>query len=178
MYFRERQITEETHTLQFLLNYHQSRGAVPPPQGCLASPPRPAHRGRGHVGRAGNAGVESELHTVGEHRPGGPATAGPDDSEYVVTLHWATAAGGPERTRMAGVYQALDRDKLLGCVTHLCPRGPAAHGLGPTGVRRGTLDKAWLEQVEGADIRRGRRTWAVGQECVVGNADPNHGSDP
>ena len=66
----------------------------------------------------------------------------------------ATAAGGPERTRMAGVYYALDRDNLLGCVTHLCPLGPVAYGSGPTGVRRGTLDKAWLERVEGACIRQ------------------------
>jgi hypothetical protein len=75
---------------------------------------------------------QSESHTVGEHRPGGPATAEPDDS-YVrgagsctalrpgpeqqgpgpamrpapgtdVKPVRATAAGGPERTRMAGVY--------------------------------------------------------------------------
>ena len=89
----------------------------------------------------------------------------------------ATAAGGPERTRMAGVYYALDRDNLLDCVTHLCPLGPVAYGSGPTGVRRGTLDKAWLERVEGADIRRAGPTWAVGQDYVVVNADPNHGSD-
>ena len=42
---------------------------------------------------------------------------------------------------------------------------------------RGTLDKAWLERVEGAGIRRAGPTWAVGQDYVVGNADPDHGSD-
>ena len=79
---------------------------------------------------------------------------------------------------MAGVYYALDWDKLLGCVTHLCPLGPVAYGSGPTGVRRGTLDKAWLERVEGAGIRRAGPTWAVGrQDYVVGNADPNHAGD-
>jgi hypothetical protein len=49
---------------------------------------------------------------------------------------------------MVGVYKALDGDNLLDCVTHLCPRGPVAYSSGPTGVRRGTLDKAWLERVE------------------------------
>jgi hypothetical protein len=29
---------------------------------------------------------------------------------------------------MAGIYKALDRDNLLGCVTHLCPLGPVAYG--------------------------------------------------
>jgi hypothetical protein len=39
------------------------------------------------------------------------------------------------------------------------------------------LDKAWLERVEGADMRRAGPTWAAGQDWVIGNADPNHGSD-
>ncbi len=65
---------------------------------------------------------------------------------------------------------------LLGCFTHLCPRGPEAYGSGPTGVRRGTLDKAWLGRVEGTDIRRAGPTRAVGQECAVGNADPITGA--
>jgi hypothetical protein len=49
----------------------------------------------------------------------------------------AAALGEPERTRMARVYIPLDRDKLPGSVTRLCPRGSLAWN--PTGVRRGTL---------------------------------------
>jgi hypothetical protein len=46
------------------------------------------------------------------------------------------------------------------------------------------VDKAWLERVEGADIRRTGPTWAAGQERVVGTlipmgyALPGHVSDP
>ncbi len=39
------------------------------------------------------------------------------------------------------------------------------------------LDKAGLERVEGADTRRAGPTWAVGRECVAGNADSDRGSD-
>jgi hypothetical protein len=45
----------------------------------------------------------------------------------------------------------LDRDSLLGWVTHLCP---LAYG------SRGTLDKAWLERVEGAGEPGRHGPWA------------------
>ena len=80
-------------------------------------------------------------------------------------------------TPMAGVCSALDQDNRLGRVTRLCLRGPVAYGSGPRGVGRGALDKAWLEWVEGAGIRRAGPTWAVVQEFVLGNYDHNHGSD-
>ena len=48
----------------------------------------------------------------------------------------------------------LDRDNLPGGVTHLCPRGPVANGLGPDWSEERDAARAGLERVEGADIRR------------------------
>ena len=55
--------------------------------------------------------------------------------------------GWPEST-------TLDRDNLPGGVTHLCPRGPVATGLGPDWSEERDVAGAGLERVEGADIRR------------------------
>ena len=55
--------------------------------------------------------------------------------------------GWPEST-------TLDRDNLPGGVTHLCPRGPVATGLGPDWSEERDVALAGLERVEGADIRR------------------------
>ena len=74
----------------------------------------------------------------------------------------------------------LDRDNLPGGVTHLCPRGPVATGLGPEWSEERDVARARLERVEGADIRRAGPNGPAGQQYVVGSewyADPDHGSD-
>ena len=74
----------------------------------------------------------------------------------------------------------LDRDNLPGGVTHLCPRGPVATGLGPDWSEERGVARARLERVEGADIRRAGPNGPAGQQYVVGSewyADPDHGSD-
>jgi hypothetical protein len=84
----------------------------------------------------------------------------------------------PERTRMAAVYYAarLDRDNLPGDVTHLCPRGPIATGVGPVWNEEKDVARTGLELVEGADIRRAgpNGPHVVGSERY---ADPDHWSD-
>ena len=67
-----------------------------------------------------------------------------------------------------------------GGVTHLCPRGPVATGLGPDWSEEWDVARARLERVEGADIRRAGPNGPAGQQYVVGSewyADPDHGSD-
>ena len=88
------------------------------------------------------------------------------------------------RTRMAIDYLPLYRDTQLGRVTHLCPRGPIANGVGSGWCEERDVGRAGLRRVEGADIRvegadirRAGPTWAAGQELVVGRqryADSGH----
>ena len=67
----------------------------------------------------------------GDARAGTPSAGG--------AAHGGEARGGGARCepaeeelepRMATVYLPLYRDTQLGRVTHLCPRGPVANGLG------------------------------------------------
>ena len=86
----------------------------------------------------------------------------------------------PLRTRMAAVYLPLCLDTQLGRVTHLCPRGPVANGLGSDWCEERDVGRAGLRRVEGADIWRAGPTWAAGQELAVGRqryADSGHVND-
>ncbi len=93
----------------------------------------------------------------------------------------ADALGEPELTRMAGFNLPLVLYNLVtGSVTHLCPQGPIATGLGPDWSEEKDVVRAGLERAEGAEICRAGLIRAAGQECVVGSeryADPGHASD-
>jgi hypothetical protein len=89
----------------------------------------------------------------------------------------AEALGEPERTRMAGVNFKLQLDQynLLSSVTHLCPRGPVATGLGPDwSEERDVARAAGLERAECAYIWRVGSILAAGQECVVGASESSY----
>ena len=86
----------------------------------------------------------------------------------------------PRRARMTAVYLPLYRDTQLGRVTHLCPRGPIANGLGSDWCEERDVGRAGLRRVEGADIWQAGPTWAAGQELAVGRqqyADSGHAND-
>ena len=92
----------------------------------------------------------------------------------------AAALWEPERLGLGWQSATLDWDNLPGGVTHLCPLGPVATGLGPDWSEERGVARAGLKRVEGADIRRAGPNGPAGQQYVVGSewyADPDHGSD-
>ncbi len=78
------------------------------------------------------------------------AYGGDDGGGGAWTRDGSVGAGADSDDR--SLLPALDRDNLLGCVTHLCPRGPIATGLGLDWSEERDVARAGLERVEGADI--------------------------
>ena len=129
---------------------------LPTQEGCSSTGPRQpgAAKPMEVTGQSG----QSKLHTVGEHRPGGPVTAG--------------AELGDSDVRRACSYNAL----------HL---GPEPRGSGPVATRKQALSgwngHRWSPQRshEPTAVRTGPGRTKI-QVCAVGRgwyADPDHGSD-
>ena len=138
---------------------------------------RQHRRAGGNIGDVGSAGRRRDADVGGargDTRVGTPSAGG--GAAYGGDARGGGACGKPaeeERGPAAdsddgrSLLTTVPRHPKLGRVTHLCPQGPIANGLGSDWCEERDVGRSGLRRIEGADIRLAWPTWAAGQEHAV-----------
>ena len=138
---------------------------------------RQHRRAGGNIGDVGSAGRRRDADVggargdtrVGTSSAGGGAAYGGDARGGGACGKPAEEERGPAADSDGrSLLTTVPRHPKLGRVTHLCPQGPIANGLGSDWCEERDVGRSGLQRVEGADIRRAGPTWAAGQELAVG----------